>query len=243
VFVGADGRVGDAWRVGVVGGYSQSDFSVDDRHASGTSNNYDIGAYAGTEWGAVAFRSGLAYTWHDVSTSRGVAFGTVSEALSADYNAGTTQLFGELGYKLKAGPVAFEPFANLAYVNLHTDGFTEKGGIAALTSESGDDGVTYTTLGLRASSAFSAAGVKVTARGMLGWRHAFGDTTPISAVAFSGGSAFDIAGVPITENAALVDAGLDLNLTPTATIGINYGGQFGSDATDQTLGGTFKAAF
>ncbi|MCX5516566.1 autotransporter outer membrane beta-barrel domain-containing protein [Kaistia algarum] len=244
LFVGADGRVGDAWRLGVIGGYSQSNFSFDGRNASATSDNYDIGVYAGTEWGAVAFRSGLAYTWHDISTSRGVAFPGLIENLSADYSAGTAQAFGELAYELKAGQTAFEPFANLAYVNLSTDGFTEQGGAAALTSESGDDGVTYTTLGLRASTVFAIGnGMTATARGMLGWRHAFGDTAPVSTFAFSGGSAFNIAGVPIATDAALLDAGLDVNLTSTATIGINYGGQLSSDSTDQTLSGTFKVAF
>lgn len=244
VFVGADGQVGDAWRLGVIGGYSRSDFSVDGRNATATSDNYDLGIYAGTEIGAVAFRSGLAYTWHDISTSRGVIFPGFAENLSADYSAGTTQAFGELAYKFKAGQSAFEPFANLAYVNLSTDGFTEQGGAAALTAQSGDAGVTYTTLGLRASTVFALGnGMTATARGTIGWVHAFGDTTPITTFAFSGGSAFDIAGVPIASDAALLEAGLDLNLTPTAKIGINYGGQLSSGATDQTLGGALTVSF
>uniref|UniRef100_UPI0013D08688 autotransporter domain-containing protein n=1 Tax=Klebsiella pneumoniae TaxID=573 RepID=UPI0013D08688 len=74
----------------------------------------------------------------------------------------------------------------------------------------------------------------VTARGMLGWRHAFGDTTPYQTLAFTGGSPFSIAGAPIARNAAAVEAGLDLNLTPSATLGLSYGGQFGSGLADQT---------
>lgn len=244
VFVGADGQVGDAWRLGVIGGYSRSDFSVDGRNASATSDNYDLGVYAGTQMGAVAFRSGLAYTWHDISTSRGVVFPGFAESLSADYAAGTAQAFGELAYTFKAGQTAFEPFANLAYVNLSTDGFTEQGGAAALTGQSSDAGVTYTTLGLRGSTVFAVGnGMTATARGTIGWVHAFGDTTPITTFAFAGGSAFDIAGVPIASDAALLEAGLDLNLTPTAKIGINYGGQLSSGATDQTLAGALTVSF
>lgn len=41
--------------------------------------------------------------------------------------------FPEPGYPLNAGRVVvLEPFANIAYVNLHTDGFNESGGAAAL---------------------------------------------------------------------------------------------------------------
>jgi outer membrane autotransporter protein len=69
------------------------------------------------------------------------------------------------------------------------------------------------------------------ARGMLGWRHAFGDTTPLSTLAFTGSDAFTVAGVPIARDSALIEAGLDLNLTPNATLGVSYQGQFGGGAS------------
>jgi hypothetical protein len=63
-------------------------------------------------------------------------------------------------------------------VNLDTDGFTETGGAAALNVLGDETTVTFTTLGLRASHQFSLDnGFSMTARGMLGWRHAFGDVT------------------------------------------------------------------
>ena len=48
------------------------------------------------------------------------------------YDAGTAQVFGEVGYRIDTASASFEPFANVAYVNLHTDGFAETGGAAAL---------------------------------------------------------------------------------------------------------------
>ncbi|MFZ2154972.1 MAG: autotransporter domain-containing protein [Bradyrhizobium sp.] len=248
-FIGADGLVADTWRVGAVSGYSRSNFRVADRNSSGSSDNYHAGLYGGTQWGDLAFRSGLAYTRHDISTGRSVAFPGFADTLKGDYSAGTTQTFGELGYRIKAGQtplgnLAFEPFANLAYVNLSTNGFTEKGGAAALTSQGGNTGVTFTTLGLRTSTGFTLGnGENLTARGMLGWRHAFGDTTPVSTVAFTGGSPFSIAGVPVARDGAVVDLGLDLNLTRNATLGLTYGGQFGSGVTDQTVRGNFAVRF
>ncbi|QWG18721.1 autotransporter outer membrane beta-barrel domain-containing protein [Bradyrhizobium sediminis] len=248
-FVGADGLVADTWRVGAVSGYSRSNFRVADRNSSGSSDNYHAGLYGGTQWGDLAFRSGLAYTRHDISTGRSVAFPGFADTLKGDYSAGTTQTFGELGYRIKAGQnplgnLAFEPFANLAYVNLSTNGFTEKGGAAALTSQGGNTGVTFSTLGLRTSTGFTLGnGVNMAARGMLGWRHAFGDTTPVSTVAFTGGSPFSIAGVPVARDGAVADLGLDLNLTPNAALGLTYGGQFGSGVTDQTVRGNFAVRF
>ena len=186
-----------------------------------------MAARNGARWACVS----APYSWHDIDTARSVAFPGFRDSLSADYDAATAQVFGELGYRIDTPIVSFEPFANLAYVNLHTDGFMEKGGGAALAEAGTDSEVTYTTVGLRASTAFMLGGTSVTARGMLGWRHAFGDTTPLSRAAFAGGAAFAIAGVPIAEDAAVIEAGLDFGITRDATLGLSYTGQIGTDGT------------
>lgn len=214
------------------------------RHSSGSSDNYHVGLYGGTQWGDLALRTGAAYTWHDISTSRSVVFAGFGDSLKGDYNAGTAQFFGELGYRLHGGNVAFEPFANLAHVRLHTDGFAERGGASALTSQGDTSNATFTTLGLRASTSFAMAGINVTAKGMVAWRHAFGDVTPLSTMQFAGAAnAFSVGGVPIARDAAVIEAGLDVALTSTATLGVSYGGQFGSGATDQTFRANFSAKF
>ncbi|UDL92722.1 autotransporter domain-containing protein [Mesorhizobium sp. PAMC28654] len=242
LLMGADGMAG-AWRLGVAGGYSRSSFDVDDRRSSGDSDNYHLGLYGGTNWGAIAFRTGAAYAWHRISTSRSVSFSGFTDQLSADYDAGTAQAFGELAYKGDAGPFGFEPFVNLAYVNLHTDGFVEKGGTAALTSASSSTDATFTTLGVRISSGFTMGGVEATARGMLGWRHAFGDVTPLSTLALTGGDAFTIAGAPIVRDAALVELGMDVRLASNATLGLSYAGQFGADVHDNGFKAKFGLSF
>lgn len=172
-----------------------------------------------------------------------MAFPGFSDSLKGDYNAGTAQVFGELGYGMRAGNVGFEPFANLAYVNLHTDGFTEKGGAAALSSAGATTDATFSTLGLRASTTFDLGDVSTTARGTLGWKHAFGDVTPLATMAFAGGAPFTIAGVPITRDAAVVEAGLDLAIAPGATLGVSYDGQFASGLSDQSVRANFNWKF
>ncbi len=246
--IGADGLVLDAWRLGLVAGYSHSSFNQRERGSSGASDNFHVGVYGGGQWGALALRAGAAYAWHDVTTSRTVAFAGFADSLKGGYKAATAQAFGELGYGIALGAtpigkLAFEPFANLAYVNLTTGAFGETGGAAALTARGDASGVTFTTLGLRAASSFMLGSVGATARGSLGWRHAFGDTVPGASLAFAGGGPFSVAGAPIAKNAAVVEAGIDVALTPAATLGFSYGGQFGSGAIDQTVKGTFGVRF
>lgn len=240
---GADAPVGENWRLGLVGGYSHTSFDVDDRASSGDARNWHLGVYGGGQWGALGLRAGAAYTWHDISTGRSVAFPGFADSVTGDYDAGTAQVFGELGYGLKAGNIGFEPFANLSYVSLHTDGFTEKGGAAALTGTGQTTDVTFTTIGLHLSSDFDLGSMAAMARGTLGWRHAFGVVTPLSTFALAGGDAFTIAGAPIARDAFVLDAGLDFAVSRNATLGISYGGQFSGHTIDQSVQGNLAVKF
>ncbi len=242
-FTGVDGLVNDKVRLGAMAGYSHTSFDADGQPSSGSSENYHLGLYGGTQWDKLALRSGLGYTWHDVKTSRSVAFTGFADRLKGGYKAGTFQAFGELGYRLDTPAVSFEPYANLAYVNLKTDGLVEEGGAAALTSRGETSDTVFTTLGLRASTGFTLGAMNATAHGALGWRHAYGDIVPTSRHAFSGGDAFTIAGVPIAKDSAVISAGLDFNLTETATFGIAYQGQLASDAREHGVNARLNVKF
>lgn len=243
-FIGADAPVFGNWRLGAVAGYSRTDFDVKGRQSSGTSDNYHLGLYGGATWGALALRTGAAYTWHDIATNRTVSFPGFGDRLRGDYGAGTTQLFGELAYGFAMGATRIEPFANLAYVNLHTEGFRETGGAAVLVGSSADTDATFATLGLRAQSTFHLGGANLTAKATLGWRHAFGDVTPLASLRFAGGgNGFGVAGVPIARNAAVIEAGLDYAIAPNASLGLSYGGQFGSGIADHAAKANFNVRF
>lgn len=62
ILVGVDGDISNDWRVGALAGFSQSDYKADDRASSADADNYHLGLYGGTQWGAIGFRTGLAYT-------------------------------------------------------------------------------------------------------------------------------------------------------------------------------------
>lgn len=242
-FAGADMGLGEAWRVGAIAGYSRVDFDIDERRSSGSADTYHVGLYAGGQWDRIGFRSGLAYASSSVETDRRVSFGDLSESLHSDYDARTLQAFGELGYRIDTQVAMLEPYASLAYVQLKTDGFRERGGAAALSAgdETSDTG--FTTLGLRAAKAFEMNALPVVARGELGWVHAFGDVTPEAALALADGGAFDVRGAPIARNAALVEAGLDVTLSEKATLGLSYQGQFASGARENGVTGTLTIRF
>ncbi|MDQ0589228.1 autotransporter-associated beta strand repeat-containing protein [Variovorax paradoxus] len=227
--VGADTGVGGGWRVGAFGGYSRTSASTDARSSSAKTDSHHLGLYGATQWGATSVRLGASQSWNKTETSHSVRFAGFADSLSADYDSTTTQLFGEAGHRIDAGGVALEPFARLAYVRLRSDAFLERGGLAALYGEGGSADAAFTTLGLRASTQL---GTTTRLRGMLGWRHAFGDTTPTSTHAFAGSIPFTLAGVPLVKNVAVVEAGVDMQLRPNLTLGASYSGQFGNGLKD-----------
>jgi len=241
--LGADAAVFDNLRFGIVAGYSRSDFDIANRLSSGESDNYHLGLYGGGQWGALALRAGASYSWHDVETRRAVTSAFIGSTPRANYDAGTAQLFGELGYRIDLGRVAFEPFAGLAYVHLKTDDFNETGAVTALQGWGDSAGIGYSTLGLRASTDLDLQGMAVKLRGGLAWRHAFGDTDPKTTLAFTGSNAFTIGGLPIARDAALVEAGLDVAIGRGATLGVSYTGQLAEDAQDHAFKGVLAVRF
>ena len=227
---GTDGLVLDTWRIGLLAGYGRTDFDVGGRASSGDSDNGHLGLYGGTQWGAIGARFGLASTWHWVETERT----SLGETLAGDYDARTIQAFAELGYRFSSRAGSFEPFANAAYVGHRADGFTESGGAAALIAAGSDSDTGFTTLGLRAATAFALGQGMISLHGSFGWRHAFGDIVPESVNAFQGGTAFTVFGTPIAKDTAIVEAGLELLVSPGATLGLGYTGDFADDARTQS---------
>jgi len=228
--MGIDAPLGEEVKLGVIAGYSHTNFDIKDRLSSGSADSYHLGAYGGANWGPVGFRSGISYSWHDGDTQRSVVFPGFAESLTGNQHSRTFQAFGDLGYRIDTPAAFIEPFGSLAYINLSSGGFRENGGMAALHGASQTTDTTFTTLGLRTSREIDFAAVTTSARATFGWRHAFGTTTPLSTQALSAGEAFTVAGAPIAKDAALIEAGLDTAITKTATVGLSYTGQIASDA-------------
>jgi outer membrane autotransporter protein len=243
-FTGFDRRFGD-WRAGLAGGYTNSSVSVSARASSANIDTGYLAAYAGTNYGPWNVRSGAAFAWNSISTSRSINFPGFAEQATSRYGAGETQVFGEFGYGVSFGQIAVEPFAGLAWVHLSTDSFTETGGISALNGSGNKSDVGYSTLGMRAASYYLLQnGMAFIPRASVAWQHAFGIVDPTAALEFvSTGAAFGIAGVPLAREAALVEAGADLQITSQAKIGLSYAGQLAHSIQDHSVKGNFTWRF
>lgn len=241
---GVDTGIGSGWRAGAALGYSRSNVSVSQRISSAGIDSYHLAAYAGGPVGAFALRTGASWSWNDIGTERTVVFPGFIERVDADYDGDIGQIFGEIALPLRAGPFGYEPFAGLAYVHVSTDRFTEQGALAALDGFGGSQDVGFSTLGIRFAGPTTIGGATVIPRAKFAWQHAFGAVDTTRALAFAGGGpGFDVWGVPLARDTALIEAGLDISLSPAATLGISYNGEIASDVEDHGISGRLNWHF
>lgn len=237
---GVDGQVAD-WRLGLMLQVGRSRNETPGLNSTADSTDYGVGIYGGRRWGRTGLSLGASYTRHDISSDRRVVFPGLVNSLSADYKAGTAQVFGKLSQRFEFDAVSLSPYASLAYVRNDTDGFTETGGPAALISAASHIDATFTTVGLSAARHFLIGhDVNVTARGKLGWRHTFSDT-PTSSHRFAGGTDFTVAGAPIDGDTLITGVGFDLN--DISSLDVSYEERIGDGAKGRALMGTWAVQF
>jgi outer membrane autotransporter protein len=241
---GMDAQVFSSWRIGLATGASFSNVDVDARYSSAEVDSYHLGGYLGGMAGAFALRGGGVWAWSSIDTSRAVVFPGFYERQKASYDADTGQIFGEVAYPTQMWGMALEPFAGLAYVAENSDSFHEHGGALASLRGSADQDVGYSTLGFRAGTVRQWGGMAITPNLSVAWLHAFNGLTPDARLVFADtGVGFTVYGVPLAEDSALIDTGLDFALGDRASAGVSYSGQFGDHVTDNAVKGRFTWLF
>ena len=241
VFAGVDGTL-NGTTLGALFGYGRTAIDIGSRNTTISSHDFTIAGYTGTEWETMNLVLGASYTRHLLSSTRLVTVPS-AQTLTASYQAGTTQLFAELSDDIDMGSVTLTPFGSLAYVSVASDGITETGGSAALTTAADSAMAMLTTLGLRGSSSFVLGETmlaKVTAG--VGWQHAFA-STPDVANQFIGGTPFTVSGLPIAADALNLEAGLDIDASDSLSLGFVYDGQIAASGQSHKLTASFTGKF
>src|SRR5690606_4059613 len=189
LWMGAEAAPVAGLALGVAGGVERGEHDSA-RAGHGERDGYRLAAYASGRWGAFGLSGGVAGAWDEVETTRTAAFAGFAQQYRADYDAQTVQAFAEATWAIPAGQAVLEPFASVARVRTRTDGFTEAGGVGALSVDEQTQEVTFATLGLGARRSFDdGRGRSGALGGRIGWRHASGDVDSLNRQASSGGAA------------------------------------------------------
>jgi outer membrane autotransporter protein len=245
LIAGIDTQV-DTWVLGAAIGYTQSNSNMDALSTTFEVDSLLLAAYAGTSVGPWNIRLGASQAYNQISADRSIVFPGENERAQAGYDGTTTQLFAEAAYGFVVGNAVFEPFGNLAWVQVQTDGFTETGADAGLSGSSDQSSTGFGTLGLRAATSILMSDGKVLQpRGSIAWQTAFGDLSPQAQLAFlsAPNAGFSVVGVPVASSTALIELGTDLVLSPDAVVGLTYFGQFGDGVSSNGLQAKFSWQF
>ena len=246
MLAGVDGALDDDTRIGLVAGYSDTSLNMGGgTHSRASVDSYHFGAYAGHEIGAWRLSGGATYSWQRADVKRDLQYGEVSGKQKAKLDAESTQVFTEAAYRVNLQSLALEPFANLAYVHLDSDGFTEKGDAAALKSASDTRDLVLSTLGMRALKTFNVNDHQpLQVSGTLGWQHNLSSTDSEQHLAFaSGGPSFAVESAPMVRDAALVGARVSLALSKDARVNFDYNGLLASKEKVHGVGLSLDWAF
>lgn len=247
LLVGID-REFDGWQVGLLAGTGRTDVKQQDgRRAKSKIDNTHFGTYASHNWGGFGLRGGVAWSKHEVESTREVAFAGFSDTLSARYDGRTRQAFLEAGYRFGGPEGGLEPYLQVARVEVDLKRVNEHGGAAALRGEVDDTGTTVATAGLRFDKGLKASFQQESwlhLRGAVGYRQASGDRSQVANLAFvNGGAAFAVSGAPIADNAVVAELGVSAWLSPRQQLELGYSGQFGSESRDHGANARWSVRF
>jgi uncharacterized protein with beta-barrel porin domain len=242
---GADTGFGTPYRFGIAAGYFSSGFSAASLSSMGTVESVYVGAYGAASFGAFNLRGGVSYGHHEVDMHRNIVFTGFSGTTASGSSTESFQAFGELGYAFALNPnVTLEPFVGLAHVHIGSRGIVEEGSAVAVMGEAHSFDTTYSTLGARIIATMPTSAGLLTFKGLLGRRHAFGDTVPEATFSYvSGSTPFLISGAPIDTDSLIAEAGLNWAVSEKVTLGVVYTGAIGERNREHTLRGSLSVRF
>ncbi|HZH10237.1 MAG TPA: autotransporter domain-containing protein [Microvirga sp.] len=238
--VGADAGFGTPYRIGIAAGTFSTDLDFASLSADGNVESLHIGLYGSAAFGALNLRGGLAYAHHEVDTTFSAAYASNRFSSSLD----SFQAFGEIGYAIALNDrVVIEPFLGLAHVHIAGSGVRVDDS-DAVTGKIQSFDTTYTTLGARVIATMPTQAGNVTFKGLLGWRHAFGDTVPKATFSFAGDDRpLLVTGAPVDKDSLVVEAGLNWEVSKSTTLSVSYTGAIGRRDQEHTVRGGLTIRF
>ncbi|NWD77088.1 autotransporter domain-containing protein [Pseudomonas gingeri] len=244
LLLGVDWALDEQWRLGLMAGKSQTRLNGSD--FAGDLDSWHLGAYALRQSGPLALRLGAVHSGHDGKTRRSVDFVGFSDRLKGNHSATSQQAFAELGYNLGSGHLHAEPFVNLGYQRYHRDTFKEKGGDTALKVKAQTQDNLSSTLGARLVHRHALdSGMSLTPHLSAGWKHLYGSTTretEQNLMALNDDS-FKIKSAALDRDSLVLEAGLDLRLSPRQNLGVGYTGEVGGNSRNHGVMGQWTLAF
>ncbi|KAF2405665.1 Autotransporter beta-domain-containing protein [Pseudomonas antarctica] len=245
LLVGFDHTLEQGTRLGVVVGGGQTEVKAGARGKASV-DTYQVGLHVGHTWDAFGLYGGIAYAQHKIQTKRRVSFPGLENSLSAQYASRTVQTFAEANYKFSHDVWDWQPYLQLANVQQRSEGFNERGGIAALKGKRSKENVNLTTGGVRVNIDLGKAQVGpswLSLHGGLAYTHASGDLQPTTQAAWDGGRVMSVSGAPLDRLSTRLELGATARLTRDSALDVGFTRQHGERTRDQSITAQYSLQF
>ncbi len=245
ILMGTDYRLDKNWTVGALFGYGHTDATLDHFGSDVTVDSYSPGLYASFADGGWYANGMFAYTYNDYSEDRVIDFLSRTAHGNPDGNQFTGDLDG--GYEFHSGKWVFGPSAGLDYVHLDVGSFSESGaGAADLNIDDEQTDSMRSKLGGELRYQLSTGGVIFNPHLSAYWQHEFLDEARgiTSSMSQEGLGSFTVKTDEPSRDSALVDLGLDTQVSDNVTLYVDYALQAGqSNYFAQSIEGGVKVGF
>ncbi|MFP1915693.1 autotransporter domain-containing protein [Lonsdalea quercina] len=242
--LGGGAQMGESSALGIAVGSEKSRISMGDRASRADATAYHAALYLDGELAGVDWRTGLNYSYLDLSSQRTLHVPGVEGKARAHYHAHQAQGFIEGSRRFSITPdLGVEPYANAAYVWLQTPGAREFGSEASLGWNTQNSASAFSTLGLRGDMRFTAVS-PFSLYGDIGYQRRLSERHHSARLHFTyGGDDFNVDGAATPKNAVLMHAGLAADLSDHARLSLGYQGMHGSKVRDDGVRMQFSVMF
>ena len=229
VSFGLDYRLTKNFAVGVAIGYAHNwtnltgDGNIDVNSGRG-------GLYAAFSQSGFYLNGYVGGAYNSYDTQRDALGG----GASGSTNGGEFDGYAGGGYEFHWGGFTFGPIASLEYSNVDVSAYNETGSLAPLRIVSQHQNSLRTNVGLSTSYTVKAGKVQLRPSLRASWQHEYSyGALPIDSQFASGaGGIFTVNGPAEGHDSALIDAGVDVQWTPTIGTYFGYNGNVGRSNYD-----------
>ncbi len=204
----------------------------------GSADSYQASLYGSWQQGNLFVDGTLAYAYVDYSTTRSLAFGTLSRTASGGANGNDVMASVKAGGTFGLNAVAIEPSLGFDWYHLTRGAFTEtNAGSAGLSVGSQDLDLIMPSIGVRLSSVVNAATFAITPELNARYYYNFGDRNVATTAGLIGAPAapFTVEGTGLGRNIAVLSAGLTAQQDANLKVSTRYDLQFSNDVTAQVF--------
>jgi outer membrane autotransporter protein len=251
--LGADFQVSQNVIVGLVTGYMDDKLKFDDGDL-GKIKRWSIGGYLSATINQFYIDGSLTYASDNYRVHRMIQYGdlsclafTCTTSASSKYDGNGVLGHAEVGYLFDLGNgAALRPFAGLNYSSVDADPFSETGGgDLGLDVIDGTGKSFQSRLGARLSGVWGDGSTKWIPELRAEWRHEFKDNPSWIVASLNGlpNDPFTAIGSKVTQDLAVVGAGVTALMSNGVGVFFDYQGAFGSGYHSHAIQGGVRVKF